>query len=190
MPSGHCIPATACRLAGRRSQRAIYHVCGPATAFTACAVWRAREKPRHARTAPPARSPCNRFFVRPTAAATDSAKKDLKAMTLQSLLQSKPMLSDRRLVVLDEGAGQSACDMKRLLTWRGSTHRFVGRHRPAHIGRAWRCAADLEPAFGISIRPTAQIRRHGRPSYRKAVDCPHRNGQWKRSHKGTQWAQY
>jgi hypothetical protein len=56
------------------------------------------------------------LFCAPTAAATDVLRKEgFEAVTLQSLLQSKPVLSKRQLVVLDEAGAVGIDDMKRLV---------------------------------------------------------------------------
>jgi len=55
------------------------------------------------------------LFCAPTAAATDVLKKEgFNAVTLQSLLLSKPLLSKRNLVVLDEAGAVGIDDLKRL----------------------------------------------------------------------------
>ena len=55
------------------------------------------------------------LFCAPTAAATDVLRKEgFEAETLQSLLLSKPALSARQLVVLDEAGAVGMDDMKRL----------------------------------------------------------------------------
>jgi ATP-dependent exoDNAse (exonuclease V) alpha subunit len=55
------------------------------------------------------------LFCAPTAAATDVLRKEgFEAKTLQSLLLTKPVLSARQLVVLDEAGAVGMDDMKRL----------------------------------------------------------------------------
>ena len=95
------------------------------------------------------------LFCAPTAAATDVLRKEgFEAKTLQSLLLSKPVLSERQLVVLDEAGAVGMDDMKRLFDCaKRCAHHFVWRHRAARFGGAWRCAADFGTAFQFQIRP-------------------------------------
>ncbi len=95
------------------------------------------------------------LFCAPTAAATDVLRKEgFEAETLQSLLLSKPVLTERQLVVLDEAGAVGMDDMKRLfdLAEAMPDHSFR-RHRPARFGCAWRCAADFGAAFRFQVRP-------------------------------------
>ena len=58
------------------------------------------------------------LFCAPTATATDVLRKEgFEAKTLQSLLFSKPVLSEKHLIVLDEAGAVGMDDMKRLFDW-------------------------------------------------------------------------
>jgi len=108
----------------------------------------------------------------PTAAATDVLRKEgFEAVTLQSLLQSKPVLSERQLIVLDEAGAVGIDDMKRLfdvakdcrIVLSGDT----GQHASVARGDALRL---LEQYSDFQSSRLTRIRRQRRADYRKAVE--------------------
>jgi conjugative relaxase-like TrwC/TraI family protein len=115
------------------------------------------------------------LFCAPTAAATDVLRNEgLEAKTLQSLLLSKPVLTERQLVVLDEAGAVGMDDMKRLfdctrdarLILSGDTgqHASVercGRWRPAPVAqcRRFRWSGIGPPARRLSISPRGRPRK-------------------------------
>ena len=112
------------------------------------------------------------LFCAPTAAATEVLRKEgFEAVTLQSLLLSKPLLSDRRLVVLDEAGAVGIDDMKRLfdlapdarLVLSGDT----GQHASVVRGDALRI---LEQHSDFQSGQLTRIRRQRKAEYRKAVE--------------------
>jgi len=112
------------------------------------------------------------LFCAPTAAATDVLRKEgFEAVTLQSLLQSKPMLSKRQLVVLDEAGAVGIDDMKRLfevakdcrIVLSGDT----GQHSSVARGDALRI---LEQHSSLASGQLTRIRRQRRVEYRHAVE--------------------
>jgi len=112
------------------------------------------------------------LFCAPTAAATEVLRKEgFEAVTLQSLLLSKPLLSDRRLVVLDEAGAVGIDDMKRLfdlapdarLVLSGDT----GQHASVVRGDALRI---LEQYSDFQSGQLTRIRRQRKAEYRKAVE--------------------
>ncbi|HTX21159.1 MAG TPA: MobF family relaxase [Candidatus Aquilonibacter sp.] len=111
-------------------------------------------------------------FCAPTAAATDVLRKEgFDAVTLQSLLQSKSVLSARKLVVLDEAGAVGIDDMKRLFEM-ASDARIVlsgdtGQHASVARGDALRI---LEQHSSFQSGQLTRIRRQRRAEYRKAVE--------------------
>jgi len=111
-------------------------------------------------------------FCAPTAAATDVLRKEgFEAVTLQGLLQSKPALSERQLVVLDEAGAVGIDDMKRLfdlaedcrIVLSGDT----GQHASVVRGDALRI---LEQHSDFKSGQLTTIRRQRKSEYRKAVE--------------------
>jgi conjugative relaxase-like TrwC/TraI family protein len=112
------------------------------------------------------------LFCAPTAAATDVLRKEgFEAKTLQSLLLSKPILSERQLIVLDEAGAVGIDDMKRLfdqardarLVLSGDT----GQHASVVRGDALRI---LEQHSNFQSGQLTRIRRQRKAEYRKAVE--------------------
>ncbi len=112
------------------------------------------------------------LFCAPTTAATDVLRKEgFEAKTLQSLLFSKPVLSERQLVVLDEAGAVGMDDMKRLFDL-GKNCRIVlsgdtGQHSSVPRGDALRI---LERHSDFKSGQLTAIRRQRKAEYRKAVE--------------------
>jgi len=112
------------------------------------------------------------LFCAPTAAATDVLKKEgFEAVTLQSLLWSKPVLSKRNLVVLDEAGAVGIDDMKQLFDLAGNARIVLsgdtGQHASVARGDALRI---LEQYSDFQSGQLTRIRRQRRAEYRKAVE--------------------
>jgi len=112
------------------------------------------------------------LFCAPTAAATDVLKKEgFEAVTLQSLLWSKPVLSKRNLVVLDEAGAVGIDDMKRLFDLAAGARIVLsgdtGQHASVARGDALRI---LEEYSDFQSGQLTRIRRQRRAEYRKAVE--------------------
>jgi conjugative relaxase-like TrwC/TraI family protein len=112
------------------------------------------------------------LFCAPTAAATDVLRKEgFEAVTLQSLLQSKPGLSENSLIVLDEAGAVGIDDMKRLfdlakdcrIVLSGDT----GQHASVVRGDALRI---LEGHSRFQSGQLTRIRRQRRAAYRRVVE--------------------
>jgi conjugative relaxase-like TrwC/TraI family protein len=112
------------------------------------------------------------LFCAPTAAATDVLRKEgFDAVTLQSLLLTKPALSVRQLVVLDEAGAVGIDDMKRLFDL-GKDCRIVlsgdtGQHASVARGDALRI---LENHSDFQSGQLTRIRRQRKVEYRRAVE--------------------
>jgi conjugative relaxase-like TrwC/TraI family protein len=112
------------------------------------------------------------LFCAPTAAATDVLRREgFEAKTLQSLLFSKPVLSERQLVVLDEAGAVGMDDMRRLFDL-GKNCRIVlsgdtGQHSSVPRGDALRI---LERHSDFKSGQLTAIRRQRKAEYRKAVE--------------------
>jgi conjugative relaxase-like TrwC/TraI family protein len=112
------------------------------------------------------------LFCAPTAAATEVLKKEgFSAVTLQSLLLSKAVLTKDNLVVLDEAGAVSIDDMKRLFdlakVCRVVLSGDTGQHGSVVRGDALRL---LERNSRFQSGQLSQIRRQRRAEYRKAVE--------------------
>jgi conjugative relaxase-like TrwC/TraI family protein len=112
------------------------------------------------------------LFCAPTAAATDVLRKEgFEAVTLQSLLQSKPILSKRQLVVLDEAGAVGIDDMKRLFELAKECRVVLsgdtGQHASVARGDALRI---LEQHSNLQSGQLTRIRRQRRAEYRHAVE--------------------
>jgi len=112
------------------------------------------------------------LFCAPTAAATDVLRREgFPAVTLQSLLQSKPMLFDRQLVVLDEAGAVGIDDMKRLFDLARDARIVLsgdtGQHASVARGDALRI---LENHSDFQSGQLTRIRRQRKAEYRKAVE--------------------
>jgi conjugative relaxase-like TrwC/TraI family protein len=112
------------------------------------------------------------LFCAPTAAATDVLRKEgFNALTLQSLVMSKPALSERHLVVVDEAGAVGLEDMKRLFDL-GRTCRVIlcgdtGQHASVARGDALRI---LEHHSRLQSGQLTVIRRQHQAQYRQAVE--------------------
>jgi len=112
------------------------------------------------------------LFCAPTAAATDVLRKEgFEAKTLQSLLLSKPVLSERQLIVLDEAGAVGMEDMKRLFDCARDARIILsgdtGQHASVARGDALRI---LEKHSNFKSGQLTAIRRQRKAAYRKAVE--------------------
>ncbi|MGB7767925.1 MAG: MobF family relaxase [Verrucomicrobiia bacterium] len=112
------------------------------------------------------------LFCAPTAAATDVLRKEgFEAKTLQSLLLSKPVLSERQLIVLDEAGAVGIDDMKRLFDCARDARIILsgdtGQHASVARGDALRI---LEQHSNFQSGQLTRIRRQRKAEYRKAVE--------------------
>jgi conjugative relaxase-like TrwC/TraI family protein len=112
------------------------------------------------------------LFCAPTAAATDVLRKEgFEAKTLQSLLLSKPILSERQLIVLDEAGAVGIDDMKRLFDCARDARIILsgdtGQHASVARGDALRI---LERHSNFKSGQLTAIRRQRKAAYRKAVE--------------------
>jgi conjugative relaxase-like TrwC/TraI family protein len=112
------------------------------------------------------------LFCAPTAAATDVLRKEgFEAVTLQSLLLSKQLLSKDKLVVLDEAGAVGMDDMKRLFDYARDTRIILsgdtGQHASVARGDALRI---LERHSDFKSGQLTAIRRQRKADYRKAVE--------------------
>jgi ATP-dependent exoDNAse (exonuclease V) alpha subunit len=112
------------------------------------------------------------LFCAPTAAATDVLRKEgFEAKTLQSLLLSKPVLSERQLIVLDEAGAVGMDDMKRLFDYAKNSRIILsgdtGQHASVARGDALRI---LERHSNFKSGQLTAIRRQRKAAYRKAVE--------------------
>ena len=112
------------------------------------------------------------LFCAPTAAATDVLRKEgFEAKTLQSLLLTKPVLSARQLVVLDEAGAVGMDDMKRLFDLACNARVVLsgdtGQHASVARGDALRI---LERHSNFKSGQLTAIRRQRKAAYRKAVE--------------------
>src|SRR5207245_5070603 len=101
---------------GEDQQRAIYHVLRTSDRITGLRGLAGTGKTTALRelVAACAEAKIDPLFCAPTAAATEVLRTEgFEAVTLQCLLLSKPLLSDRRLVVLDEAGAGAMDDVKR-----------------------------------------------------------------------------
>jgi conjugative relaxase-like TrwC/TraI family protein len=112
------------------------------------------------------------LFCAPTAAATDVLRKEgFEAVTLQSLLLSKKVLSQNNLVVLDEAGAVGIDDMKRLFDLAHDARVVLsgdtGQHASVARGDALRI---LERHSNFKSGQLTAIRRQRKAEYRKAVE--------------------
>lgn len=112
------------------------------------------------------------LFCAPTAAATEVLRKEgFEAVTLQSLLLSKPSSLKDKVIVLDEAGAVGMDDMKRLFDL-AEDDRIVlsgdtGQHGSVPRGDALRI---LEQHSDFKSGQLTAIRRQRRAEYRKAVE--------------------
>jgi len=112
------------------------------------------------------------LFCAPTAAATEVLRQEgFAAKTLQSLLLTKPVLSARQLVVLDEAGAVGIDDMKRLFDLACNARVVLsgdtGQHASVARGDALRI---LERHSNFKSGQLTAIRRQRKAAYRKAVE--------------------
>jgi conjugative relaxase-like TrwC/TraI family protein len=112
------------------------------------------------------------LFCAPTAAATEVLRKEgFEAKTLQSLLLSKPVLTERQLIVLDEAGAVGMDDMKRLFDGARDARIILsgdtGQHASVARGDALRI---LEQHSDFKSGQLTAIRRQHQAEYRKAVE--------------------
>jgi conjugative relaxase-like TrwC/TraI family protein len=112
------------------------------------------------------------LFCAPTAAATEVLRKEgFAAVTLQSLLLTKPTLSARELVVLDEAGAVGMDDMKWLFDLARDARIVLsgdtGQHASVARGDALRI---LENHSDFQSGQLTRIRRQRRAEYRRAVE--------------------
>jgi len=117
------------------------------------------------------------LFCAPTAAATDVLRKEgFEAKTLQSLLLSKPVLTKRQLIVLDEAGAVGMDDMKRLFDSARDVRIILsgdtGQHASVARGDALRI---LERHSNFKSGQLTAIRRQRKAAYRKAVELAAQN---------------
>jgi conjugative relaxase-like TrwC/TraI family protein len=112
------------------------------------------------------------LFCAPTAAATDVLRKEgFTAVTLQSLLLSKPSSLKDKLIVLDEAGAVGMDDMKRLFDLAKDSRIVLsgdtGQHGSVPRGDALRL---LEQYSDFKSGQLTAIRRQRKAEYRKAVE--------------------
>jgi len=112
------------------------------------------------------------LFCASTAAATDVLRKEgFNAVTLASLLQSKPVLSAGQVIVLDEAGAVGIDDMKRLFDLARDARVVLsgdtGQHASVVRGDALRI---LEQHSNFKSGQLTAIRRQRKAEYRKAVE--------------------
>ena len=159
---------------GEDQRRAIYHVLRTSDRITGLRGLAGSGKTTALRELVAA---CNEakiepLFCAPTAAATDVLRKEgFEAKTLQSLLLTKPVLSVRQLVVLDEAGAVGMDDMKRLFDWAHDARIILsgdtGQHASVARGDALRI---LERHSNFKSGQLTAIRRQRKAAYRKAVE--------------------
>jgi conjugative relaxase-like TrwC/TraI family protein len=155
-------------------QRAIYHVLRTSDRITGLRGLAGSGKTTALRelVAACAEVKIEPLFCAPTAAATEVLRKEgFEAMTLQSLLLKKPVLSARQLVVLDEAGAVGIDDMKRLFDLARDARIILsgdtGQHASVVRGDALRI---LEKHSNFQSGQLARIRRQRKAEYRKAVE--------------------
>ena len=159
---------------GEDQQRAIYHVLRTSDRITGLRGLAGSGKTTALRelVAACVEVKIEPLFCAPTAAATDVLRKEgFAAVTLQSLLQSKPALSARQLVVLDEAGAVGIDDMRRLFDLARDARVVLsgdtGQHASVVRGDALRI---LEQHSNFQSGQLARIRRQRKAEYRKAVE--------------------
>src|SRR5437773_421612 len=159
---------------GEDQKRAIYHVLRTGDRITGlhCLAGTGKTTALRELAAACAEMKIEPLFCAPTAAATEVLRKEgFEAVTLQSLLLSKPLLSDRRLVVLDEAGAVGIDDMKRLFDLARDARVVLsgdtGQHASVVRGDALRI---LEQHSDFQSGQLTRIRRQRKAEYRKAVE--------------------
>jgi conjugative relaxase-like TrwC/TraI family protein len=159
---------------GEDQQRAIYHVLRTSDRITGLRGLAGTGKTAALRELVAAckEARVEPLFCAPTAAATEVLRTEgFDAVTLQSLLLTKPALSASQLVVLDEAGAVGIDDMKRLFDL-GKDCRIVlsgdtGQHASVARGDALRI---LENHSDFQSGQLTRIRRQRKVEYRRAVE--------------------
>jgi conjugative relaxase-like TrwC/TraI family protein len=159
---------------GEDQQRAIYHVLRTSDRITGLRGLAGTGKTTALRELVAAcqEAKIEPLFCAPTAAATDVLRKEgFEAKTLQSLIFSKPVLSDKHLVVLDEAGAVGIDDMRRLFDLARDARVVLsgdtGQHASVARGDALRI---LEQHSDFQSGQLTRIRRQRKAEYRKAVE--------------------
>ena len=159
---------------GEDQRRAIYHVLRTSDRITGLRGLAGSGKTTALRELVAASKEANiePLFCAPTAAATDVLRKEgFEAVTLQSLLLSKPSLLKDKLVVLDEAGAVGMDDMKRLFDYARDARIILsgdtGQHASVARGDALRI---LERHSDFKSGQLTAIRRQRKADYRKAVE--------------------
>jgi conjugative relaxase-like TrwC/TraI family protein len=159
---------------GEDQQRAIYHVLRTSDRITGLRGLAGTGKTTALRELVAAckEARVEPLFCAPTAAATEVLRTEgFEAVTLQSLLLTKPALSARQLVVLDEAGAVGMDDMKRLFDLARDARIVLsgdtGQHASVARGDAMRI---LENHSDFQSGQLTRIRRQRRAEYRKAVE--------------------
>jgi len=159
---------------GEDQQRAIYHVLRTSDRITGLRGLAGSGKTTALRELVAAckEAHVEPLFCAPTAAATDVlCTEGFEAVTLQSLLLTKPALSARQLVVLDEAGAVGMDDMQRLfdlaLAARIVLSGDTGQHASVARGDALRI---LENHSDFQSGQLTRIRRQRKVEYRRAVE--------------------
>jgi len=159
---------------GEDQQRAIYHVLRTSDRITGLRGLAGTGKTTALRELVAAckEARVEPLFCAPTAAATEVLRTEgFEAVTLQSLLLTKPALSARQLVVLDEAGAVGMDDMKRLFDLARDARVVLsgdtGQHASVARGDALRI---LENHSDFQSGQLTRIRRQRKVEYRRAVE--------------------
>jgi len=159
---------------GEDQRRAIYHVLRTSDRITGLKGLAGSGKTTALRELVAACKEANiePLFCAPTAAATDVLRKEgFEAKTLQSLLLSKPVLTGRQLIILDEAGAVGMDDMKRLFDCARDARIILsgdtGQHASVARGDALRI---LEQHSDFKSGQLTAIRRQRKAEYRKVVE--------------------
>jgi conjugative relaxase-like TrwC/TraI family protein len=159
---------------GEDQQRAIYHVLRTGDRITGLKGLAGSGKTTALRELVAAcrQAGIEPLFCAPTASATDVLRKEgFAAVTLQSLLLSKPWLTKDKLVVLDEAGAVGIDDLKRLFDLARDSRIMLsgdtGQHASVARGDALRL---LEQHSNFKSGQLTAIRRQRRAEYRQAVE--------------------
>jgi len=159
---------------GEDQKRAIYHVLRTSDRITGLRGLAGTGKTKALRELVAAckEARIEPLFCAPTAAATEVLRTEgFEAATLQSLLLTKPALSARQLVVLDEAGAVGIDDMKRLFDLARDARIVLsgdtGQHASVARGDALRI---LENHSDFQSGQLTRIRRQRKVEYRRAVE--------------------
>src|SRR5665213_1096554 len=159
---------------GEDQQRAVYHVLRTSDRITGLRGLAGSGKTTALRELVAAckEARVELLFCAPTAAATEVLRNEgFEAVTLQSLLLTKPALSARQLVVLDEAGAVGIDDLKRLFGLARAARIVLsgdtGQHASVARGDALRI---LENHSDFQSGQLTRIRRQRKVEYRRAVE--------------------